>query len=79
MNKINIKSKKFWLAMLANLVTLTMVITQLGGKIGIIASIVGTVAAAISYTIEYKFDVDKIKNTYDEVAKDIEKLKKGGD
>lgn len=77
---VNYKSRKFWIAILSDIIALTVVVREIGGKVGIIASIVCTVASAISYMItEYRVDPSKIKMTYDEVKDDIEKLKEGGE
>ena len=77
---VNFKSRKFWLAILSDIIALTVVTKEIGGKVGIIASIVGTIASAVWYMItEYHVDPDKLKETYDDVKDDIEKLKKEGE
>lgn len=77
---VNFKSRKFWLAILSDIIALTVVTKEIGGKVGIIASIVGTIASAVWYMItDYNIDPNKLKKTYDEVKDDVEKLKEGGE
>lgn len=79
--KSKIKSRKFWMAVLSNIVSITVVFTELGGTAGIVAGIIGTIAASISYMItECRVDVARAKATYEEVDALIKSLKnKGGD
>lgn len=79
--KSKIKSRKFWIAVLSNIVSITVVFTELGGTAGIVAGIIGTIAASISYMItECRVDVARAKATYEEVDALIKSLKsKGGD
>lgn len=79
--KSKIKSRKFWIAVLSNIVSITVVFTELGGTAGIVAGIIGTIAASISYMItECRVDVARAKATYEEVDALIKNLKnKGGD
>ena len=77
--KEKFKSRKFWLAVLSNIVSVTVIFKQIGGNIGIIAGIIGTVASSISYMItECTVDVARAKATYGEVTTLIKKLKESG-
>ena len=71
-----LKSRRFWIAVLSNIVAITVVFRQLGGTFGIVCGIIGTLAASISYMItECKVDVARAKTTFDEISKLIKELK----
>ena len=73
-----IKSRKFWVALLTNIISITVVFKQYGGTVGIISGIIGTVASSVCYMIaECKVDVARANATYLEVSKLIQELKKG--
>lgn len=75
--KEKFKSRKFWVAVLTDIVSITVVFTKLGGTAGIVAGIIGTLAASISYMItECRVDVARAVTTYEEIKMEIEKLKK---
>lgn len=75
--KEKIKSRKFWIAVLSDIVSIIVVFTEIGGTIGTIAGITGTLAASISYMItECRVDVARAKVTYDEVIELIKSLKR---
>ena len=72
-----LKSRKFWIAILTNVVSITVVFRQIGGEVGIIAGIIGTIAASISYMItECTVDVARAKVTYNEIVYLLQELKK---
>lgn len=63
--KEKLKSRKFWIAVLSNIVSITVVFTEIGGNIGTIAGIIGTIAASISYMItECRVDIARAQVTY---------------
>ena len=71
-----LKSRRFWVAILSNIVAITVVFRQLGGTFGIICGIIGTLAASISYMItECKVDVARAQISFDEIRKLIDELK----
>ena len=71
-----LKSRRFWVAILSNIVAITVVFRQLGGTFGIICGIIGTLAASISYMItECKVDVARAQIAFDEIRKLIDELK----
>lgn len=73
-----LKSRKFWVALLTNIISITVVFKQYGGTVGIISGIIGTVASSVCYMIaECKVDVARANATYLEVSKLIQELKKG--
>lgn len=73
-----LKSRKFWIALLTNIISITVVFKQYGGTVGIISGIIGTVASSVCYMIaECKVDVARANATYLEVSKLIQELKKG--
>lgn len=75
--KQKLKSRKFWVAVLTNIVAITVVFTKVGGTAGIVAGIIGTLAASISYMIaECKVDVARAAATYEDVKELVDKLKK---
>ncbi len=75
--KAKLKSRKFWIAVLSNIISITVVFRQIGGNIGIIAGIIGTVCASVSYMItECKVDIARAQVTYEEVTSLISELKK---
>ena len=74
MNKL--KSRRFWITILSNIVAITVVFRQMGGTFGIVCGIIGTLAASISYMItECRVDVARAQATFDEVNKLIKELK----
>ena len=74
MNKL--KSRRFWITILSNIVAITVVFRQIGGTFGIICGIIGTLAASISYMItECKVDVARAQTTFDELNKLIKEFK----
>ena len=74
MNKL--KSRRFWITILSNVVAITVVFRQMGGTFGIVCGIIGTLAASISYMItECKVDVARAQSTFDELNKLIKEFK----
>ena len=74
MNKL--KSRRFWITILSNVVAITVVFRQIGGTFGIVCGIIGTLAASISYMItECKVDVARAQTTFDELNKLIKEFK----
>lgn len=74
--KEKLKSRKFWIAVLTDIVSITVVFTKLGGTAGTVAGIIGTLSASISYMItECRVDVARAVTTYEEIKMDLEKLK----
>lgn len=74
MNKL--KSRRFWITILSNIVAITVVFRQIGGTFGIVCGIIGTLAASISYMItECKVDVARAQSTFDELNKLIKEFK----
>lgn len=74
--KQKLKSRKFWIAVLSNIISITVIFRQIGGNIGIVAGIIGTVCASISYMItECKVDIARAQVTYEEVTSLISELK----
>lgn len=74
MNKL--KSRRFWITILSNIVAITVVFRQIGGTFGIVCGIIGTLAASISYMItECKVDVARAQTTFDELNKLIKEFK----
>ncbi len=75
--KEKLRSRKFWVAVLTDIVSITVVFTKLGGTAGIVAGIIGTLAASISYMVaECKVDVARAAATYEEVRELVKDLKK---
>lgn len=75
--KEKLRSRKFWVAVLTDIVSITVVFTKLGGTAGIVAGIIGTLAASISYMVaECKVDVARAAATYEEVKELVKDLKK---
>ena len=74
--KNKLTSRKFWIAVLSNIVSITVVFKQIGGNIGVIAGIIGTIAASISYMItECRVDTARAFSTYQEVRQMIQEWK----
>lgn len=74
MNKL--KSRRFWITILSNVVAITVVFRQMGGTFGIVCGIIGTLAASISYMItECKVDVARAQSTFNELNKLIKEFK----
>lgn len=71
-----LKSRRFWIAVLSNIVSITVVFKEIGGKFGIVCGIIGTIAASISYMItECRVDVARTKTTFEEISKLLKELK----
>jgi len=76
--KEKLTSRKFWLALLSNIVSIMVIFTNMGGTVGIVCGMVGIIAASISYMIaECTVDVAKAKHSYDDILKIIQELKGG--
>ena len=75
--KEKLKSRKFWIALLANIISITVIFSNIGGTAGIVFGIIGTILSSISYMItECTVDVARTKADYEEVKKLVESLKK---
>lgn len=79
--KEKLLSRKFWVALLTDIVSITVVFTKIGGNIGVVAGIIGTIASSVCYMIaECRVDVARASTTIDEVKELIDKInKKEGD
>lgn len=78
--KEKLMSRKFWVAVLSNVVSITVIFTEFGGTIGTIAGIIGVVASSISYMIsECTVDVARTKADYEQVKQLINELKEKKD
>lgn len=78
--KEKLLSRKFWIAILTNVISIIAVFTDLGGTIGTIFGIIGTILSSVSYMIvEGMVDVERAKIDYEEVKRLIQLLKKEGE
>ena len=78
--KEKLLSRKFWIALLTNIISIIAVFTDLGGTIGTIFGIIGTILSSISYmVVEGMVDVERAKVDYEEVKRLIQLLKKEGE
>ena len=78
--KEKLMSRKFWMAILANAISIVALFTNLGGTVGTISGIIGIVLSSISYMlVEGVVDVERAKVDYKEVKNLIESLKKEGE
>ena len=66
------KTKKILLAILGGVVSITVALAELGGEIGVIAGIIGTVAATISGAIVEYNDMKQKKTPDNENIIDME-------
>lgn len=75
--KQKLTSRKFWITLLTNVISLTVIFKEVGGTVGAVAAIIGVIASSIFYMIsEGMIDVTRIKATANEVAnlsKDLDK------
>lgn len=68
--KKKLTSRKFWVALLTNIISLTVIFKEVGGNVGVVAGIIGVIASSVSYMIsEGMVDVTRMKTTADEVLK----------
>ena len=75
--KEKLTSRKFWLAILTNIVSIAVVFSELGGTAGTVAGIIGVVVASVAYMItECKVDMARVNSNYDELIKIDQNLKK---
>lgn len=75
--KQKLMSRKFWIAIFTNIVSLAVVFSKLGGNIGIVAGIIGVVGSSAIYMItESKIDAASVSTNSEELLKLIENLKK---
>lgn len=66
--KSKIKSRKFWIAVLSNIVFITIILTEVCGTTRIVAWVIGTIAVSISYMIVgCRVDIARVKIAYEEV------------
>lgn len=78
--KEKLKSRKFWMAILSNIISLIAIFSDIGGPTGTILGIIGTVLSSISYMLmEGMIDKEKVKIDYIEIKNLIETLKKEGE
>ncbi len=78
--KSKLTSRKFWLATLTNIVSITVVFKEIGGTTGIIFGIIGTIASSLVYMVsESKVDIERAKSTVTEVKDQISKLEGSSD
>ena len=74
--KEKLMSRKFWIAILSNIISITVIFTEFGGTIGTVAGIIGVVASSISYMIsECTVDVARTKANYEQIKQLINELK----
>lgn len=78
--KEKLMSRKFWMALLTNVISIVAIFTDLGGTTGTVFGILGVVLSSIFYMfVEGKVDIEKAKVDYEEVKKLIQNLKKEGE
>lgn len=66
--KSKIKSRELWIAVLSKIVFITIIITEVCGTTRMVAGVIGTIAASISYMIaECRVDIARVKIAYEEV------------
>ena len=70
-----LKSRKFWMALISELISITVIFTKMGGSIGVIAGIIGTFLSAVSYMItEGRVDVARCKVSIEEIKTMLDKM-----
>ena len=75
--KQKLTSRKFWITIFTNIVSLAVLFSNIGGTIGTVAGIIGVVGASIVYIItEGKIDTANASANYDKLVSLIEELKK---
>ena len=73
--KEKLTSRKFWVAVLSNIISITVIFTEFGGTVGTIAGIIGVVSSSISYMIsECTVDVARTKSDYEQIKQLIYKI-----
>lgn len=78
--KEKLKSRKFWIAILSNVISLIAIFSDIGGTTGTILGIIGTVLSSVSYMLmEGMIDKERVKTDYIEIKSLIETLKKEGE
>lgn len=77
--KQKLTSRKFWMAVLTNIISLTVVFKEVGGTAGTVVAIIGIIASSIFYMLtECKIDVARTKSAYEEISKLSKDLEKKG-
>lgn len=75
--KEKLTSRKFWIAILTNIVSIAVAFSEFGGTAGTVAGMIGVVASSVAYMIaECKVDIARTSTNYDELLKLIEDLKR---
>lgn len=78
--KEKLKSRKFWMAILANAISIIAIFTEFGGTMGTIFGIIGVILSSILYIlVEGNIDAQRFNEDYTELKKLIETLKKEGE
>ena len=68
--KQKLTSRKFWMAILTNIISLTVIFKEVGGTIGTVVAIIGIIASSIFYMLaECKIDVARTKSAFEEISK----------
>ena len=78
--KEKLKSRKFWIAIFSNIISILAIFTDIGGRTGTILGIIGTVLSSVIYILmEGMADQEKIKADYNTIKTLLESLKKEGE
>lgn len=78
--KEKLMSRKFWIAVFSNIISIISIFTDIGGKSGTILGIIGTILSSVIYILmEGMVDSERIKADYNQIKSLIDSLKKGGE
>lgn len=78
--KEKLKSRKFWIAIFSNIISIISIFTDIGGKTGTILGIIGTILSSVIYILmEGLTDNERIKADYNQIKLLMESLKKEGE
>ena len=78
--KEKLMSRKFWVTVFSNIISIIAIFSDIGGNAGTILGIVGTVLSSLTYILmEGMIDKERLKTDYEEIKVMIESLKKKGE
>ena len=78
--KEKLTSRKFWMAILASVISIVAIFTELGGTVGTIFGIVGVILSSVFYIlVEGNIDEQKLNENYIEIKNMIESIRKEGE
>ena len=78
--KEKLMSRKFWVTVFSNIISIIAIFSDIGGNVGTILGIVGTVLSSVTYMLmEGIIDKERLKTDHEDIKVMIESIKKKGE